>query len=144
MKKKISVFIVAGIVYLIGQYFRGVWFLGSFIPNTCGHAEAGGIPFCNSPYLDTFGWPLIIIGEFLAAIGVILLFANERGFRAWLKFSLFYVPIAAALVLWIYPIHTFLGGVATYSVGVTNAGWLYVIITVIIVLWTRFSHHSAP
>lgn len=135
--KRLGVLIVAGIVYLVGQYFRGVWFLGSAFPNVCGNASADGVPFCNSLYLDTFGWPLITAGQFLAVIGIVLLFATESTWRKWLKFSLFYVPISAALIFWIYPINLF-GLITQYEAGVDRAGWLYLIITVIMVLRGRF------
>ena len=138
--KKISVFVLAGAVYLAGQYFRGVWFLGSIIPNTCGHAEAGGVPFCNSPYLDTLGWPLIVLGQMLAAAAVILLFANAAAFRRFIKFSIFYVPIATALTLWIYPFTFGLGftlhSVIPISAGVGLFGEIYVLITLGIVLYS--------
>ncbi len=132
--KKSFVFVVAGVVYLMGQYFRGVWFLGSGIPNVCGNAEFGGVPFCNSPYLDTLGWPLIILGQVLAVVAVILLFANTDTFRKWFKFSLFYIPITTALALWMYPAHTPLGGVVPISQGAYLFGNLFIIATLIIVV----------
>lgn len=134
--KKTLVFVLAGIVYLTGQYSRGVWFLGSVIPNVCGKAEFGGIAFCNSPYLDTLGWPLIDLGQMLALIAVILLAANARTFRAWLTFSAFYIPAAVVLDLMIYPVRFFpLSPELTYSQGVYPFGWLYVLVTAGIVLW---------
>jgi uncharacterized membrane protein len=132
--KKISIFVLAGIAYLVGQYFRGVWFLGSSIPNVCGHAEAGGVPFCNSPYLDTLGYPLIVLGQMLALVGIVMLFADERGWRRWLKFSLVYVPIATALTFWMYPTHSLLGAPVPITQGVYLFGYPYVFITLGIVL----------
>ena len=127
--KKSSLFILAGISYLVGQYFRGVWFLGSSIPNVCGHAEAGGIPFCNSPYSDTFGTPLIVLGQTLAIVALILLLANESAFRKWLHFSYWYVPVATILSFMMYPVHTPLGGEVSISQGVYLFGRPYVLIT---------------
>ncbi len=139
--KKGLIFVVAGISYLVGQYFRGVWFLGSTIPNVCGHAESGGVPFCNSPYLDTLGWPLIILGQVLAVVALIMLFANATIFRTWLKFSLYYIPIAALLTFWMYPTTTPLGGVVPVSQGVIVFGWLYAILTFLIVLIQFIRHY---
>ena len=134
--KKSFVFVVAGITHLVGQYFRGVWFLGGVIPNVCGHAEFGGVPFCNSPYLDTLGWPLIDLGQMLAVVALILLFANAATFRKWLKFSLFYIPVVIILDLLIYPIRfSPLSPELTYSQGVYPFGNLFVIVTLGIVLW---------
>ena len=143
--KKISVFILAGIIYLAGQYFRGVWFLGSVIPNVCGHAEFGGVPFCNSPYVSTLGWPLIDLGQMLAFIAIILIAANATTFHKWLKFSAYYIPIVAVLDLLIYPFRIFPGQpLATYSQGVYPFGWLYVILTFIIVVWGLITSRRRP
>ena len=136
--KKAFVFVLAGITYLVGQYFRGVWFLGSAVPNVCGHAEAGGVPFCNSPYLDTLGWPLILLGQTLAIVAIILLFANATTFRRWLKFSVFYIPIATVLTFWMYPTYTPLGALVPLSQGVYLFGNLFALITFGIVLWSFF------
>ncbi len=133
--KKSIVFVLAGISYLIGQYFRGVWFLGSTIPNVCGHAEASGVPFCNSQYLDTLGWPLIVLGQTLAIIGIILLFANAQAFHKWLRFSYWYVPLATLLTFAMYPTTTPLGGVVPITQGVYLFGRIYIIITASIVMW---------
>lgn len=132
--KKFSVFVVAAITYLVGQYFRGSWLADQNIRTFCHSYTENGKLYCNSPYLDTLGWPLITLGEFLAVIGIVLLFANERALHRWFKFSLFYVPIATILVLWIYPLTAPLGAIAGYDVGVNNAGWLYLFATLYIVL----------
>ena len=135
--KKILVFVLAGIVYLTGQYFRGVWFNPAW-PLTCQEIHSGSIVYCNSPYLDTLGWPLIDLGQMLALIAVILLAANARTFRKWLKFTVFYIPIAVVLDYLIYPLSFAPGPIfqpASYSQGVYPFGWLYVIITFGIVLW---------
>ncbi len=94
MLERGGVFITAAVVYLIGQYYRGVWFLGTSLSSVCGYAEFDGTRFCNSPYINTLGYPLIAAGEFLTVVAVVLLFAGERGFRAWLKLSEWYLPLA--------------------------------------------------
>ncbi len=132
--KKGLIFVVAGISYLIGQYFRGVWFLGSTIPNVCGHAESGGVPFCNSPYLDTLGWPLIILGQVLAVVALIMLFANARAWHTWLKFSYWFIPITALIVIFVFPIPMQLGSELPRFGAITVFGELYAIITFLIVL----------
>jgi hypothetical protein len=136
--KKISVFAVAGVVYLVGQYYRGVWFLGSNIPNVCGHAEAGGVPFCNSPYLETLGWPLILLGQILAIVALIMLFTNAAIFRRWLKFSAWFVPIAALIVIFVFPVPMPLGAELSREGAVRLFGGLYVIITAAIILFSWF------
>ncbi|MHB8913433.1 MAG: hypothetical protein ACYC4I_00250 [Minisyncoccota bacterium] len=95
--------------------------------------------FCNSPYVGTLGFPLIDLGQMLAVVALILLFANAATFRKWLKFSLFYIPIATALTLWMYPTRTPLGGTVPISQGVYLFGYLFIIITLGIVLWNLFT-----
>ena len=139
---RVAVFLVAGVLYLVGQYFRGYWFPNFTWPFSCQEIHFGTSVYCNPIYLETLGWPLIVAGEFLALVGVVLLFANERGFRAWLKFSLYYIPIAAALTLWIFPLHLGFGfdlnTTVPISQGVNDFGKLYLLITLGIVLWRRF------
>ena len=138
--KKSLVIIVAGLVYLAGQYFRGVWFLGGIIPNFCGHAEVGGVPFCNSPYMDTLGWPLITLGQMLAIVWFIIWLANEKTYRTWLKVSAVYIPTAVILSFLIYPIRFAPGTpISPVSYGIYPFGALYIIITLVVVLigWWR-------
>ncbi|HCR52591.1 TPA: hypothetical protein DIV48_03030 [Candidatus Kaiserbacteria bacterium] len=137
--KKALVFVLAGVVYLVGQYFRGVWFNPSW-PFPCQEIHSGSIVYCNAPYLDTLGWPLIALGQMLAIVAVVLLFANAVTFQKWLKFSAFYIPIAVVLDLLIYPIRfSPLTPVLTHSQGVYPFGWLYVLITFGIVFWSFIS-----
>ncbi len=140
--KKISVFVTAGLVYLTGQYFRGVWFVNTNLQGFCRSYLENGKIYCNSPYLDTLGWPLIDLGQMLAIVAVILLFANAATFRKWLKFSLFYIPIAVGLVYLIYPINIGLGFLSQptpRSQGVYPFGELFVIITLGIVGWGGYT-----
>ena len=136
--KKPLIFVVAGALYLVGQYFRGMWFVHTNIVRFCRSYVENGKTYCNSPYINNLGWPLIIAGEYFAAIGLILLLANERGFRRWLWTSIVYIPVAFGLILWIYPLHTPLGGVAPYAQGVRLFGNIYILITLGIVLRARF------
>lgn len=136
--KKIAVFVLAGVVYLAGQYFRGVWFQNFFI-NPCRNSIDNWGVFCNSPYVETFGFPLIALGQMLAIVAVILLLANTDTFRKWLKFSAYYIPIAVVLAYWIYPIRFPPGPVVPISQGVYPFGWLYVVITLGIVLWGLYT-----
>ena len=139
--KKTSIFVLASVVYLAGQYFRGVWFNPSW-PFPCQEILSGSVVYCNAPYLDSLGFPLIALGEMLAIIAVILLFANAETFRKWLKFSAFYIPIVVVLDLLIYPISfSTLSPALTYSQGVYPFGGFYVIATLGIVLWGFFTRH---
>lgn len=135
--KKSSLFVLAGVSYVVGQYFRGVWFQ-HFSINTCRYAVDSWGTFCNSPYLSQ-GYAFILLGEYLAIIAIIMLFTNAVIFHRWLRFSLYYVPIAVVLTFWMYPTTTPLGGVVPISQGVRLFGWLYIIITVAIIFvsWVR-------
>ncbi len=135
--KKLLIFVIAGFVYTFGQYFRGVWFLNSGLPNTCGHAIFNGIPFCDSPYLDTLGWPLITLGEVLAVVAVIMLFANERGLRKWFRFSLVYLPLAAVLSIYLSSLRLPLGPTIQLWGPVRFFGIIYALVTAGIVLYAR-------
>ena len=140
--KKGSVFVVAVVLYLVGQYFRGVWFLGSSI-SVCRNSVDQWGTFCNSPYIDTFGYPVIVAAEFLVVIAAILLFAKERALHRWLRFSLYFVPLAFIFVVSLFPLP--LGGgldigeiVAGYSVGVRLVGYVYIFATLYIVIREYF------
>ncbi|OGG48490.1 hypothetical protein A3G63_01495 [Candidatus Kaiserbacteria bacterium RIFCSPLOWO2_12_FULL_52_8] len=145
--KKITVFIAAGVVYLIGQYFRGMWFVDTNFPNICRSYIQSGKTYCNSPYLDTLGWPLIDLGQMLGVVAIILLAANAETFRKWVKFSLYYIPIVVLLDILIYPsINIGLGFLSGYQptnyfLGVYPFGKLYVILTLGIVVWGLFTSH---
>jgi hypothetical protein len=129
-----SVFLTAALAYLIGQYFRGYWLPHTTWPFACHLIRSGVSTYCDPIFIDILGYPLIVTGEFLAVVAVVLLFANEHAWMRWRKFSLYFIPIAFVLVLWIYPITTPMGGIAPYAVGVRNAGWLYLLATLYIVL----------
>lgn len=139
--KKALVFVLAGVVYLAGQYFRGMWFVNTNLQSFCRPYLENGKTYCNSPYLNQ-GFALIALGQILALIAVILLFANAETFRKWLKFTVWYIPIAVILDYLIYPVSFGLPGIsqpATYSQGVYPFGWLYVLISLGIVLWNLYT-----
>jgi len=101
--KKVLVFLVSGTVYFIGQYLRGYWFPLVTWPLHCYLIHSGVETYCNPQYLN-IGFALITLGQWLALVALILLFSNESGFRRWLKFSYFYVPILLIIVFVIFPI----------------------------------------
>jgi hypothetical protein len=136
--KKILVFVLAGVVYLAGQYFRGAWFPHFTWPLSCREIIFGTTSYCDPKYLDILGFPLIALGQMLAIIAVVLLLANAETFRKWLKVSAFYIPTAILLVYWIYPLRFPPGPVVPASQGVYPFGWLYVLISVGIVLISWF------
>jgi len=133
--KKSIVFVLAGISYLVGQYFRGVWWPMITWPFPCQEIHSGSIIYCNSPYLDTFGWPLITLGSMLAIVAVILLIANERAWHTFLRFSYWYVPSIAIIVIFVFPISMPLGTFLSRERAIYNFVELYAIITFIIVGW---------
>jgi len=136
--KRLLVLVTGGVVYLTGQYFRGVWFQNLFINPCRNSTDAFGV-FCNSPYVMNWGWPLIALGQMLAVIWFILLLADAATFRKWLKFSAFYIPIAIALSFAIYPIRFFPNTeLLPVSYGVYPFGGLYILLTLVIVLSSRW------
>lgn len=135
--KKMFVFVSAGAVYLVGQYFRGEWISPTW-PFQCHLIHSGAIVYCYAPYLDTLGWPLIMLGEMIALTGLALLFANRRGIRSWQQFSYFYVPIAALLTVWLFPLQIApIAPPAPIWGAVRFFGVLYTLVTAGIVLYTR-------
>ena len=140
--KRLLVLVAGGVVYLAGQYFRGVWISPSW-PLPCNEIHSGSTVYCNALYLDTLGWPLIALGQMLAAIWFILLLADEKTLRTWCKFSDFYIPIAVLLSFAIYPIRFFPNAeLLPVSYGVYPFGSLYILLTLIIVLWSRWQAHK--
>lgn len=135
---KILVFLGAAVVYLLGQYFRGIWFEHFFI-NTCAYAKDQWGVFCNSPYSLSLGFPLILAGEVFAIAGIIMLFATEQAWRKWLWMSAFFIPISAILINWIYPFGLPPGITVPISSGVAVFGRLYIIITLGIVIQGYFA-----
>lgn len=135
--KKFVPFIAAGIVYLAGQYFRGPWFK-DFSFSICHKGiDAQGV-FCDSLYIN-LGLALIAAAEVLAIVSIILLFANQAGFRRWFKFSLWYIPVAAVLVIWFTPTSLIAlpgPGTPDYTNFTWILGYLYILITVVITLWS--------
>ena len=130
--KKILVFVLAAVLYCAGFFFSDPSKFGF-----CSGLQADSY-MCRIPGAINIGWPLIDLGQMLALIAVILLAANARTFRKWLKFTVFYIPIAVVLDYLIYPLSFAPGPIfqpASYSQGVYPFGWLYVIITFGIVLW---------
>jgi len=95
-QKKIALLIVAGIVYLGGQFFRGVWFINLPV-NLCGNAFDDSGRFCNSPYIGTIGWPLIEIGIILLLAAAIMLFASASVLDRWLKLNMWALPALVAV-----------------------------------------------
>jgi hypothetical protein len=132
--KKIPLFVFAGVVYFVGQYLRGVWFLNTNIPNLCGHVYDDFGPFCNSPYLDS-GWALIVAGEWFALIAAMMLFANARAWQAWFWFSSFFLPTAALITFGLFP-QPFFEGLIEQDHVARIFGIIYTVVTLGIVLYT--------
>ena len=125
---------------MLAEHFGTVWvpeFVRGYLDQKAAPGEAADIP-------------LIALGQMLAIVWVILLLASAATYWKWLKFSLFYIPIAVVLALLIYPLGmpgTFPSSnavPATY--GVYPFGYLYILITLIIVIlgWWRSRKTSTP
>ncbi|MDP2652000.1 MAG: hypothetical protein Q8O94_02600 [bacterium] len=131
--KKALVFVLAGISYCAGFFFSDPTKFGF-----CSGLQSGSY-ICRVPGAINIGWPLIDLGQMLVIIAIILLFASASAFHAWLKFSAFYIPITVILVLLIYPIRfSSLSPELTYSQGVYPFGWLYVIISILLIIYKYF------
>lgn len=135
--KKSLVFIFAGMSYCVGFFFSNPARFGF-----CFGAQSSSY-ICRVPGAINIGWSFLVLAQVIAITAAILLFVNAATFRKWLKFSAFYIPVATALTLWMYPAHTFLGGVAPVSQGVHLFGNLYIIITLGIVLWDFLASRRA-
>ena len=135
--KKGLVFVIACAAYLFGQYFRGEWISPTW-PFACQLIHSGAMSYCSAPYIDTLGWPLIMLGKVLALVGLVLLFANRRGFHSWLRFSYVYVPLIAVIVVFVFPLPLApLAPPAPRWGAVRAFGVLYALITAGIVLYAR-------
>ena len=135
--KKLLISVIAGLTYLAGQYFRGVWLVNVPIRTFCHAYLENGRFYCNSPYINTLGWPLITLGEVFAVIAVIVLFANERGLRKWFRFSLVYLPLAAVLSIYLSSLRFPLGSTIQLWGPVRFFGIIYALITAGIVLYAK-------
>jgi|SRR3989344_9517677 len=131
--KKILVFVLAGVSYGAGLFFSNPAGFG-----LCSGLQTGSY-ICRVPGAVNIGWPIIALGQMLAIVAVVLLLANADTFRRWLKFSVLYIPIAVLLALWIYPFRIPPGSVVPISQGVYPFGWLFVIISlgIVLVSWFR-------
>ncbi len=131
--KKSTVFVLAGISYAVGQYLRGEWFQHIFI-STCRYSTDSWGIFCNSPYLAQ-GFALITLGETLAIIGIILLFATARAFHKWLRFSYWYIPIPAMFIIFMTPFPLIPMASLSSSRAIYDFGVIWQYVTAGIVVW---------
>src|SRR3989344_1196013 len=135
--KKLSIFIAAAALYVAGYFL-----IQLRIQNICSDHDPA--EYCWIDFPASIGWPLSTAGEMLAIVGVILLFANELGFRRWWRVGRWYIPIAALLAFTIFPT-SYLGVLPIdrdWAVGAF--GYLLILITLIIVLWSWLSRHPSP
>ena len=141
-KFKIFFLLFAGVVFLTGQYFRGVW-IENLPIDICLHSENIQSSSCNWQYFNSLGLPLITAGQLLAIVGVIVLFANELGFRRWWRVGRWYIPIAALLAFTIFPT-SYLGVLPIDREWAVHAfGYLLILTTLVIVLWSWvFRNHD--
>ena len=135
--KKSLIFILAGISYCAGFFFSNPARFGF-----CSGTQSSSY-ICRVLGAINIGWSLIALGQVLAVLAITLLFANAATFHKWLKFSVFYIPIATALTFWMYPTYTPLGALVPLSQGVYLFGNLFALITLGIVLWNFFAARRA-
>ena len=128
--KKSLVLLLGGLVYGAGYFFSNPAQFGF-----CSGQQSVSY-ICRVPGITGIGWPLIALGQILAIVWFILLFANAETLRRWLKVSALYIPVAVILSFMIYPIRFFPGAeLLPVSYGVYPFGSLYILITLSIVLW---------
>lgn len=131
---------VAIALYFVGQYFRGFWWPNFTWPFPCDVIVFGENSYCDPIFLDTLGWPLIAAGKVLAIAGIIVFFANESGFRAWWRFSRWYIPVIAVIIIFFFPLPIFPVVAATRrDTAVVFFGAIYILITLGITIWGLFS-----
>ena len=138
--KKFLIFVFAGAVYLIGQFFANPQFFGYCMERPYKY------DFCLAYAAVNIGWPLIAAGHMLAIAGIILLFANARALRNWLWMSVVYLPLAAIMVIWYTPTAPciFMCGPPDYENMTRNLGYLYILITLVIVLLSWWPSRKLP
>lgn len=135
--QKSSVLLFAAAIYMLGEFFRGDWFVNTRFGFFCNSYIENGKVYCHSPYLDT-GLILIAAGEILAIAGLMLLFANKEGLRKWRWMSLVYLPLSALIVANTHQT----GGWISFSPSPEHVTWLlgyfYLLLTFAIVVGTRY------
>lgn len=143
---KIGVLLSAGVVYLVGQYFRGNWWPNFTWPYQCNKVVFGNTSYCDPVFMESLGFPLIAAGQILAIAGLILLFANKEGLRKWLWMSAVYLSLGAIIVLNI-PTESH-----AWAISLTPSrehatwllGYLYILTTLVIVAYTRYAARKKP
>ena len=137
--KKISFLITAGVVYLIGQYLRGQWFVNTKFDFLCHPYIENGSIYCHSLYQNA-GFLLIAVGEVLAIEGLILLFANEKGFHSWWRFSRLGLPITVFIIIFLAnSLALPITGLVSPEPLVWLFGFIYILITLIIIIKNSFT-----
>lgn len=143
-QQKISFLLTSGVVYLGGEYLRGQWFLNTKLDFLCHPYLENGKVYCHSLYQNT-GFVFIAAGQMLAIAGIILLFANEAGVRAWWRMSRSFIPLAILAVVFfppLSPLSLLSGGTPNYEVAVQIFGFVYIISTLVLVVRSRIFHSS--
>ena len=132
--QKVSLIVVSAVIYLVGQYFRGVWVrtIG------CHEIHSGSQVYCDSGFVDTLGWPLIEIGTILFLISLVVLISNAKGFKLWKKFSLVAIPVAIGLFVLVhisFPYGSFLF-IDPLRIIDFIGYWLYLPLSVLVILYS--------
>lgn len=134
--KKTLVFVVAGLAYGTGLFFSAPEKFGF-----CNDTQSVSY-ICRVPGAVNIGWPLTSLGQALAVVAIIMLFANERSWRTWFRFSVWFVPLIALIVIFVFPL-PFAPGYALPRDGAVNAfGHLYEIVTffIVVISWLHIWH----
>lgn len=137
LNRNLPVFVTAGFIYLTGFFVSNPGRFGY----CAGSADASRL--CSIAWGFNFGLPLLAAGEALAIVAVILLFSNDEGWRRWLHFSKWYVPIAVLVVALLFPIALPLDAELSRQGAAIRFGQLYEVITLCVVLMTRFRARRA-
>ena len=132
--KKISIFVIAGVAYLVGVFFSNP---GAF--GFCTKAKDTASYICGISSAINIGWSFIYIGQSLAIAAIILVFANARAWHAWVRFSIWFVPISALVIISVFPVPFVPGFELSRANATYFFGNLYAIVTALIVVisWIR-------
>ncbi|MBI3572242.1 hypothetical protein HY091_01765 [Candidatus Kaiserbacteria bacterium] len=130
---KLSLLLIAAVFYFVGTFFANPLPYG-----LCRGADNVSW-ICQVDTGVNVGLPLLSIGEWLALVAAVLFFASETEFKRWLKFSYYFVPIAAALLVFVFPIPMPVGTELSREGAARLLGIIYSVVTLAIVLGGRFA-----
>ncbi len=126
--KKILVFVGVVVTYGTGLFFSDPRPFGF-----CSGSQAAS-RLCGISSMTNIGWSFTAVGETLTIVGMIILFANARSWKTWAHFSYWSVPLAALIVIFVFPVPMPLGLELSRVGAIRILGTLYALISAGIVI----------